>query len=81
MSVANAGLAAAAESAAAEDPRRGSITSEIGYGDVETSDDSDHPVAPDQFDPKVSASALRLLCASFARPDKLWLSLVVRHEF
>ena len=60
MSAPNAGINIGAESAAANDPRRGSIQSELGYGDVETSDESEHPVAPDQFDPKFEVSILQL---------------------
>ena len=56
MSAPNAGINIGAESAAANDPHRGSIQSELGYGDVETSDESEHPVAPDQFDPKFEVS-------------------------
>ena len=58
MSAPNAGINIGAESAAANDPRRGSIQSQLGYGDVETSEESEHPVAPDQFDPKFEVSIL-----------------------
>lgn len=65
MSVANAGINAAATSAAANDPHRGSITSfhgvdpeapasMIGSEDPE----EDRPTAPDQQDPKFETTKL-----------------------
>jgi MFS-type transporter involved in bile tolerance (Atg22 family) len=60
MSVANAGIAAAATSAAAEDAHRGSITSLRGVdpessrpaSQLDSENEADAPTAPDQHDPR-----------------------------
>ena len=46
MSVANAGIAAAAESAA----------DDIAHGEITDASSDEHPVAPDQFDAKFQAA-------------------------